>query len=554
MSVVQKTSVVDTSNLQTELERTKQCFENCIIKKENKYAKLWNDWYKKCDECKYDKISYGKAYKDMQQKIERLQARLGDLKGKSKDTSCVSDTLNPLSQKLESENVELEFQDNIRGTSKNTKFAKQSILGKPPMLGEIHALSKPVTSNLVLTPQESEVVKNDKVIAPGMFRINPFKTSREEKHVPNNVRARNRTKPITVSQPSVFTKKDVNSDSNGLSLIGIENTKTKRPQPRSNTKNNRVPYASKSSRCKNKDAEVEEHHRNLLLSKNTKHMSSKCKNIKHDYQNVISKVVCAMCKQCLFSVNHDVCLCNYMNGKNSRGKKQKANVSIKEKQKKHQPHVKKPKKAEAIATACFTQNRSIVHHRFNKTPYELINGRKPDISFLYVFGALCYPKNDCEDIGKLGAKGLDLTYAPSTITTQQPSEELLQFKRLDVWVLVPAPDNISPLMLKWLLKNKHDEEQTVIRNKSRLVMRGYRQEEGIDFEESFASVAKMEAIRIFLAYTAHKSFSVFQMDVKTAFLHGSLKEDVYVCQPKGFIDADHPIHVYKLKKALYGLK
>nr|GEZ21194.1 retrovirus-related Pol polyprotein from transposon TNT 1-94 [Tanacetum cinerariifolium] len=79
----------------------------------------------------------------------------------------------------------------------------------------------------------------------------------------------------------------------------------------------------------------------------------------------------------------------------------------------------------------------------------------------------------------------------------------------------------------------HDEEQTVIQNKSRLVVRGYRQEEGIDFEESFAPVARMEAIRIFLAYVAHKAFSVFQMDVKTAFLHGSLKEDVYVCQPEG---------------------
>nr|GEZ72052.1 Gag-Pol polyprotein [Tanacetum cinerariifolium] len=105
-------------------------------------------------------------------------------------------------------------------------------------------------------------------------------------------------------------------------------------------------------------------------------------------------------------------------------------------------------------------------------------------------------------------------------------EELLLFKRLDVWVLVPAPDNISPLTLKWLFKNKHDEKQTVIRNKSRLVVKGYRQEEGIDFEESFTPVARMEAIKIFLAYVAHKSFMVFQMDVKIAFLHGSLKEDV----------------------------
>ncbi|GJW05194.1 retrovirus-related pol polyprotein from transposon TNT 1-94 [Tanacetum coccineum] len=85
-------------------------------------------------------------------------------------------------------------------------------------------------------------------------------------------------------------------------------------------------------------------------------------------------------------------------------------------------------------------------------------------------------------------------------------------------------------------------------------MRGYRQEEGIDFEESFALVARMEAIRIFLSHAAHKSFIVFQMDVKTTFLYGTLKEDMYVCQPEGVIDADHPSHDYKFKKALYGLK
>ncbi|GJY09197.1 retrovirus-related pol polyprotein from transposon TNT 1-94 [Tanacetum coccineum] len=132
---------------------------------------------------------------------------------------------------------------------------------------------------------------------------------------------------------------------------------------------------------------------------------------------------------------------------------------------------------------------------------------------------------------------------PAWIDSMQ--EELLQFKRLDVWVLVPAPNNIKPLTLKWLFKNKHDEKNTVIRNKTRLVVRGYRQEEGIDFKESFTLVARMEAIRIFLAYVTHKSFIVFQMDVKTAFLHGTLKEDVYVCQTQGFINADHPSHVYK---------
>nr|GEX27665.1 retrovirus-related Pol polyprotein from transposon TNT 1-94 [Tanacetum cinerariifolium] len=207
------------------------------------------------------------------------------------------------------------------------------------MFGETHALSKPVTSNSVPTPQEYKFVKNDKVIAPGMFMINHFKTSREEKHVPNTVRASARTKPITVSQPLVFTKKDVNSDSNGLSYIGLDNTKTRRPQPRSNTKNDRVPSTSKSSRSMNKGVEVEEHHRNLLLSKNMKHMSSACNNTKLDSQNLISKVVCAMCKQCLISVNHDVCLRNYVNRKTSHGKKQKESVSIKEKQKKHQSKV-----------------------------------------------------------------------------------------------------------------------------------------------------------------------------------------------------------------------
>nr|GEX14235.1 retrovirus-related Pol polyprotein from transposon TNT 1-94 [Tanacetum cinerariifolium] len=135
-----------------------------------------------------------------------------------------------------------------------------------------------------------------------------------------------------------------------------------------------------------------------------------------------------------------------------------------------------------------------------------------------------------------------------------PSNMHTFYQPLDVWELVSSPDGIKPLTLKWLFKNKHDEENTIIRNKTRLVVRGYRQEKGIDFEESFAPVTRMEAIRLFLAYAAHKGFTVYQMDVKTAFLHGSLKEDVYMCQPEGFIDADHPSHVYKLKKALYGLK
>nr|GEV68153.1 retrovirus-related Pol polyprotein from transposon TNT 1-94 [Tanacetum cinerariifolium] len=108
--------------------------------------------------------------------------------------------------------------------------------------------------------------------------------------------------------------------------------------------------------------------------------------------------------------------------------------------------------------------------------------------------------------------------------------------------------------MKWLWKNKHDEENTVIRNKSRLVAKGYAQKEGVDFEESFALVARLKAVWLFIAYVVHKSFTVYHMDVKTEFLYGPLKEEVYVNQPYGFVDPYHPDKVYRLKKALYGLK
>ncbi|GJY48476.1 retrovirus-related pol polyprotein from transposon TNT 1-94 [Tanacetum coccineum] len=133
-------------------------------------------------------------------------------------------------------------------------------------------------------------------------------------------------------------------------------------------------------------------------------------------------------------------------------------------------------------------------------------------------------------------------------------DELYQFDRLKVWELVDKPFGKMIIKLKWLWKNKKDEDQTIIRNKARLVAKGYAQEEGIDFEESFAPVARLEAVRIFVAYAAHKSFPIYQMDVKMAFLNGPLKEEVYVAQPEGFVDPDHPEKVYLLRKALYGLK
>ncbi|GKA60070.1 hypothetical protein Tco_0759383, partial [Tanacetum coccineum] len=308
-------------------------------------------------------MSYDKGNNDIQQKIERLQAQLGDQKGKSKDTLCVSDTLDPLSQKLENENVS-EQKDTTYGTSMNTKFAKQSILGKPPSffrpklyavtplpksraipkIDESHALSKPVTSNLVPTLTKSNVVKNGNVISLGIFRINPFKDSRVDNFVPNkHVKESVRTKPITVSQPHVVTKEDVNSNRNGFSPNNIEiTTRTRRPQPRNNPKNDKVPFKSKSSCLSNKLEKKEENHRSLQSSNYPNH--TECNNIKLAIQNEKSEVICATCKQCLITANHDECMLQYVNGMKSKKKKQSANVSNVENQKKHKPKVRKPKK------------------------------------------------------------------------------------------------------------------------------------------------------------------------------------------------------------------
>nr|GEY99516.1 retrovirus-related Pol polyprotein from transposon TNT 1-94 [Tanacetum cinerariifolium] len=283
---------------------------------------------------------------------------------------------------------------------------------------------------------------------------------------------------------------------------------------------------------------------------------------------------------------------------------------------------------EAIATACFTQNHYIIHRCFNKTPYELINGRKLDISFLHVFEALCYPKNDRDDIGKLGAKGdisffigysadscayrifnrrtkkimetmnvsfdelsamdfeqrslkpglqsmtsgqissgLDLTYALSTITTQQTTEgelDLLFEATYDDYIGGPlSATTRTVLPAQEPQVHQMSTASTTIADTAPTPTNSSSHATNISITSQHVDELNpnalfdgntMEAIRIFLAYAAHKSFSVFQMDVKTAFLPGSLKEDVYVCQPEGFIDADHPSHVYKLKKALYGLK
>ncbi|GJR83253.1 retrovirus-related pol polyprotein from transposon TNT 1-94 [Tanacetum coccineum] len=321
--------------------------------------------------------------------------------------------------------------------------------------------------------------------------------------------------------------------------------------------------------------------------------------------------------------------------------------------------------AEAINTACYTQNRSLIRLRYNKALYELMQDKKPDLSFLHVFGSLCYPTNNHEDLGKFDAKAdirifvgyapakkefriynrstqiisetinvtfdeltamaskqfssgpglhfmtpgtsssglvsnpisqqpcippnrddwdrlfqpmFDEYFNPPTIivsTVQEaaaPRAKVLADSSVSISINHDAPltstpssqeqehspitsqDKVFLIKLKWIYKVKTDEFGGVLKNKARLVAQGFRQEEGIDFEESFAPVARIEAIRIFVANAAHKNMTIYQMDVKTAFLNGELKEEVYVSQPEGFVDQDNPSHVYKLKKALYGLK
>nr|GFA81302.1 putative ribonuclease H-like domain-containing protein [Tanacetum cinerariifolium] len=138
---------------------------------------------------------------------------------------------------------------------------------------------------------------------------------------------------------------------------------------------------------------------------------------------------------------------------------------------------------------------------------------------------------------------------PSWIEAMQ--EKLLQFKMQKVWILVDFSYGMRAIGTKWVYRNKKDKRGIVIRNKARLVAQGHTQEEGIEYEEVFAPIAKIEAIRLFLAYASFMGFPVYQMDVKSAFLYGTVKEEVYVCQPPRFEDLEYPDKVYKVVKALY---
>jgi len=124
----------------------------------------------------------------------------------------------------------------------------------------------------------------------------------------------------------------------------------------------------------------------------------------------------------------------------------------------------------------------------------------------------------------------------------------------EIWTLVPRTNQMNVICTKWVFRNKSDDSGIITRNKARLVAKGYNQAEGIDYDETFAPVVRLKAIRLLLAFACMSGFKLFQMDVKSAFLNGFVNEEIYVSQPPGFEDHKHPECVYKLKKALYGLK
>nr|KAJ0210551.1 hypothetical protein LSAT_V11C400224920 [Lactuca sativa] len=295
--------------------------------------------------------------------------------------------------------------------------------------------------------------------------------------------------------------------------------------------------------------------------------------------------------------------------------------------------------AEAVNTACFTQNRSLIHRIHKKTPYEMLKDRKPNLlSCPFDESPCAEEKSDSSDPiipvpctlsqdtaatsadNSLDAdETLEAEDSPETdnvsvsISLESASviehrdhpvdriignihdgvrtrssvlnnfcmyvnfvsmilpdkvhtapqdadwikamqEELNEFERHKVWTLVPRPSGKSIIGTRWVYRNKVDKDGIITSNKARLVAQGFTQIESINYGETFAPVARIEAIRLFLAYASYMNFIVYQMDVKTAFLHGVLEEEVFLNQPLGFVDKDHPDYVYRLDKAVYGLK
>nr|GEX94713.1 retrovirus-related Pol polyprotein from transposon TNT 1-94 [Tanacetum cinerariifolium] len=379
-------------------------------------------------------------------------------------------------------------------------------------------------------------------------------------------------------------------------------------QPLGNIKKDRI-HRTPSKAKKNK---LEDHPKTVRPSLNKKKSVVDTKaisSVTNSKSNVNFDLKCATCNGCLFSDNHDSCVLanDHVEKIMGYGDYKIGNVAI-----------LRVYFVEGLGHNLFSmgqfcdgvdlltgsrginlhtlgygnrllyKNRSIIRLRHGKKPYELLHNKLLDLSFLHVFGALCYPTNDSENLGKLQPKadiGIFIGYAPTkkafriynrlqvestgspfstSVDQDAPSPSKSQTSQetqssvipqdveeynIDIEVahigndllfgvsipevtsaqsssteLVPRPDKVIVITLKWIYKVKLDELGGILKNKARLVAHGYRQEKGIDFEESFAPVARLEGIRIFLAYAAHKNMVVYQMDVKTAFLNGNLRE------------------------------
>ncbi|GJW15695.1 retrovirus-related pol polyprotein from transposon TNT 1-94 [Tanacetum coccineum] len=595
-----------------------------------------------------------------------------------------------------------EIQMNHNGTSVNTKLSRPSNLGTKlysvtplpkskviPKVVDKNDLSKSVPSYLntkkiiekctkvltssllkIETEPINEYFKNNKVVHHDYLKVTKEHVAKLQELL-EEARA---LKPLdeNIGHASKFAERI-------QELLVVSSTNTSGSKPRSNTKNDRIPQPLSRS-MKNK---LEAHHRKFESSANKNNYVLDCnanvKNVKFfRTKDEAPEIIIIFLKQAQVSLNTTIRYLRTDNGiefLNHTLRKYTEDVGL--------THYTSTARtllqngvAKAVATAWYTQNRSLIHTLYNKTPYKLLRDRKPELKYLYVFGALCYPTNDFEDIGKLQPKAdigifieapslsnspyIEATNSPINSTNvepneevaefdsdtfknpfappdtstaesssmiidtsnmhtfQQPSiytkrwtkdhpfttiisdpskpistrhqlstnalwcyfhaflakeepknykeamnescwikamqEEIHEFEQLEVWELVPRPDKAMIISLKWIFNVKLDEYGGVLKNKARLVAKGYRQEEGIDFEESFAPVTHIESKGIFLAYTSHKNMVVFQMDVKTTFLNEILNEEVYVSQPKGFVNQDHPNHVFRLKKSLYGLK
>nr|GFA39222.1 retrovirus-related Pol polyprotein from transposon TNT 1-94 [Tanacetum cinerariifolium] len=324
-----------------------------------------------------------------------------------------------------------------------------------------------------------------------------------------------------------------------------------------------------------KNQEVEDQRRNVKFSKNK--MSATACNDSLNAKTLNVKSLCTTCEICVLNDKHDMCVLN------SVAKPIKKTVASKSNQKPKNITRKKStcfirdlkgndlliemvkilttlrkKGDECIFVGYSTQSRAYrVFNKRTRVIMESIHVNFDELPQMASDHISSDPAPECQNMAlehdSLSPAIQRQENVPQAYRIVTTSNELdLLFSLMFDELLNGSSKVVSKSSALW--KNKRDEENTVIRNKSHLVAKGYTQKERVDFEESFAPVARLEAVRLFIAYVVHKSFTVYHIDVKTAFLYSPLKEEVYINQPDGFVDPYHPDKVYRLKKALYGLK